>query len=103
MWKTAGLAALAVAAAGGALAWLVRRQMIRHRRDLFSPSPLRRLACLGHLARSRPTVDNITLLRDYVVWEPTAWLRNRGRVILTRMEREATRGTPRAGEKGSQE
>ena len=87
--KTAGIATLAVAAVGAAAALIVRDQLDRHRRDLFSPRPLRRLACLGHMARAEATVDNITLLRDFVAWEPRKLLRNRARVILQRMEDEA--------------
>jgi hypothetical protein len=87
--KTAGIATLAVAAVGAAAALIVRDQLDRHRRDLFSPRPLRRLACLGHMARAEATVDNITLLRDFVAWEPRKLLRNRARVILQRMEGEA--------------
>lgn len=87
--KTAGIAVLAVAAVGAVAALLVRDQLDRHQRDLFSPQPLRRLACLGHMAGAEATVDNITLLRDFVAWEPRRLLRNRARVILTRMEDEA--------------
>jgi hypothetical protein len=87
--KTAGIALVAVAAAGAVAAFIVRDQLERHQRDLFSPHPLRRLACLGHLARAEPTVANITLLRDFVAWEPRKLLRNRARVILGRMEGQA--------------
>jgi hypothetical protein len=87
--KTAGIAVLAVAAVGAVAALLVRDQLDRHQRDLFSPRPLRRLACLGHMAGAEATVDNITLLRDFVAWEPRRLLRNRARVILKRMEDEA--------------
>lgn len=87
--KTAGIAVVAVAAVGAVAALVVRDQLDRHQRDLFSPRPLRRLACLGHMARAEATVDNITLLRDFVAWEPRKLLRNRARVILQRMEEEA--------------
>lgn len=87
--KTLGITVLAVAAAGAVAAFVVRDQMDRHQRDLFSPSPLRRLASLGHLAGAEPTVDNIMLLRDFLAWEPRDLLRNRARVILQRMEEEA--------------
>lgn len=98
--KTAGLALAAVAAAGAVAALIVRDQLDRHQRELFSPYPLKRLACLGHLARAEPSVSNINLLRDFVAWEPRRLLRNRGRVILKRMEDQAleetaeTRGNP---------
>jgi hypothetical protein len=87
--KTAGIAVLAVGAVGAVAALLVRDQLARHQRDLFSPQPLRRLACLGHMARAEATVDNITLLRDFVAWEPRKLLKNRAKVILERMEDEA--------------
>ena len=72
-------------------ALVVRDQVHKHQRDLFNPQPLRRLACLGHMARADATVDNITLLRDFVAWEPRRLLRNRARSILRRMEEEAQR------------
>ncbi|MBT8395314.1 MAG: hypothetical protein HKO65_17985 [Gemmatimonadetes bacterium] len=89
--KTAGIAVMAVAAVGAVAALVVRDQLDRHQRDLFSPQPLRRLACLGHMARAEPTVDNITLLRDFVAWEPRKLLKNRAKLILKRMEAEAQR------------
>ncbi len=85
-WKTAGITLLAVSAAGAVMALVVRDQMDRHQRELFSPSPLKRLACLGHMARAEATVANINLLRDFVAWEPKKLLRNRAQVILQRME-----------------
>ena len=87
--KVAGVTLAAVAAAGALAALLVRDQMDRHQRNLFSPYPLKRLACLGHMARSEATVEDINLLRDYVAWEPKRLLRNRARVILGRMEDQA--------------
>lgn len=87
--KTAGIAVLAVAAVGAVAALLVKDQLERHQRELFSPQPLRRLACLGHMARAEATVDNITLLRDFVAWEDKRLLKNRAKVILKRMEAEA--------------
>lgn len=87
--KNTGIALAAMAAAGALAALVVRDQMDRHQRNLFSPYPLKRLACLGHLARAEPTVSNITLLRDFVAWEPKKLLKNRARVILKRMEGQA--------------
>ncbi len=88
-WKITGITLATVALAGAALALVVRDQLVRHQRDLFSPRPLRRLACLGHLAREEATVENINLLRDFVAWEPRKLLRNRAMVILQRMEDQA--------------
>ena len=87
--KTAGITVLVVGAVSAVAALVVRDQVHRHRRDLFNPRPLRRLACLGHMSRAEATVDNITLLRDFVAWEPRRLLRNRARSILKRMEGEA--------------
>ena len=90
--KKTGIAMLVAAAAGAALALLVRDQLHRHQRDLFNPRALRRLAALGYMAREQPSVDNITLLRDFVAWEPRRTLRERAQAILRRMEREAHAG-----------
>jgi hypothetical protein len=87
--KTLGITVLAAAASAAVVALLVRDQIDRHQRELFSPSPRRRLACLGHLAGAEASVDNITLLRDFVAKEPRRMLRNRARVILRRMESQA--------------
>ena len=94
--KTAGITVLAVAAVGAVAALVIRDQLDRHRRDLFSPQPLRRLACLGHMSGAEATVDNITLLRDFVAWEPRKLLRSRAKVILRRMEGQAD-GIPAVG------
>jgi hypothetical protein len=87
--KTAGITLLAVSAAGAVAALVVRDQMDRHQRNLFSPYPLKRLACLGHMARAEASVANINLLRDFVAWEPRKLLKNRAKVILQRMEEQA--------------
>ena len=87
--KTAGLTVLALAAAGAVAAFLVRDQMSRHRRDLFSPHSLRRLAALGYMAGEQTSVDNITLLRDFLAWEPRPLLRSPAMAIVRRMEDEA--------------
>ncbi|MFC1660758.1 hypothetical protein ACFL3S_04715, partial [Gemmatimonadota bacterium] len=58
--KTTAITLLAISAAGAVAAWVIRDQLDRNQRELFSPYPLRRLACLGHLARAEPTVFYIT-------------------------------------------
>ena len=68
---------------------LAREQMVRHRQDLFSPHPLRRLAALGYL-RSHPNIDNVLLLRDYLAWEQRPMLRKRATGVLGSMERHLT-------------
>jgi len=93
---TAGAAAAAAAVA----ALVVRDQISRHRRDLFSPRTLQRLAALGHMARADASVDNITLLRDFIAWEPRKLLRDRARSILSRMESEARGRAVAAGVDG---
>jgi len=69
-------------------ALVVRDQISRHRRNLFSSRALRRLAALGHIAREDASVDNIRLLRDFIAWEPRKLLRDRARTIVDRMEIE---------------
>ncbi|NJD20759.1 MAG: hypothetical protein FIA95_15920 [Gemmatimonadetes bacterium] len=86
--KAAGITILAAAVAGGIIALIIRKQISRHRRDLFSPRALRRLAALGHMRREAASVDNIRLLRDFIAWEPRTMLRERARAILARMEGE---------------
>lgn len=70
-------------AARGMVVW--GTQVQRSRRELFSPSPLRRLAALGYLA-GQPGVDTARLLGDYLNWETRPVLRRRGQELLRRME-----------------
>ena len=84
--RTTGFTLLAVAAAAALGAILVRDQYSRHRRDLFSPHPLRRLAALGYLGSRPATVDLVMLLRDFIAWEPRPLIRRRAAAILTRLE-----------------
>ncbi len=84
--KTAGIWLIAVAAAGAAVLVLLRDQMNRHQRNLFSPRPLKRLAALGHVAREEPTIELVNTLRDFIAWEPRRLLRERARSIVQRME-----------------
>ena len=72
--------------AGAAGGWLLAQQRFSyHRRDLFSPRPLRRLAALGYLA-GQDGVDTVRLLRDYLAWERQPMLRRRAEAIVRRME-----------------
>ena len=80
---------IATAAAGALAALVIRDQISRHRRNLFSPRALRRLAALGHMSREAASVDNIRLLRDFIAWEPRKLLRERARAIVDRMVEEA--------------
>ncbi|HSM03684.1 MAG TPA: hypothetical protein VK858_03645 [Longimicrobiales bacterium] len=86
--RIALITGLAIAAAGVAVTLVVRDQVSRARRDLFSPHSLRRLAALSHLRNAPASVDLITLLRDFISWEPRPLLRNRARAILERMQEE---------------
>ena len=87
--RIVGLTALVLAAIGVLATLFVRDQISRQRRNLFNPFTLRRVAALEHVARQKPSVDHINLLRDYLAWEPRKLLRNRARAIVERMEREA--------------
>jgi hypothetical protein len=69
--------------AAGSVMW--SRMQRQYRRNLFSNSPLRRVAALGYL-RARPTVNTAQLLREYVAWEPRSILRHRGVRMLKRLE-----------------
>ena len=88
--RNTSIAVLAAAAAGAMAAWIIRDQMKRHSRDLFSPSFLRRLAALGFMAKAEATVDHINLMKDFVSWESREGLRKRAQAILARMERDAS-------------
>lgn len=100
-WKIAGAALLGAAAAIGLGIYLARDQMQRHRRDLFSPHPLRRLAALGYL-KAHPSVDDLPLLRDYLTWEERPLLRKRATAILTGLEEAlAADGSPEEDVEGA--
>ncbi|MDZ7779327.1 MAG: hypothetical protein U5R14_05220 [Gemmatimonadota bacterium] len=86
--RTAGITILAAAAAGAVAALVVRDQITRHQRNLFSPRAFKRLAALGHMGREPASVAHIHLLRDFLSWEPRKLLRDRARSIVERMERE---------------
>lgn len=79
----AGFAAFVVGTALGAV--FAQRSMGRHRRDLFSSRPLRRLSALGYLS-GHPSVDTVHLLHDYVAWETHPMLLRRAQAIAKRME-----------------
>jgi hypothetical protein len=87
--RITGITILATAAVGTVAALFLRDQIHRHQRNLFNPLTFRRLAALEHMARAEASVNNITLLRDFINWEPRKLLRNRARSIVNRMEREA--------------
>jgi hypothetical protein len=84
--RTTAFALLAVAAAAALGVLLVRDQISRSRRDLFSPHPLRRLAALEYLGGVPASVDTALLLRDYLAWERRPLLRKRAQGIMARLE-----------------
>jgi hypothetical protein len=87
--KVIAITAVAAATAGAVAALVIRDQITRHKKDLFSASTLERLAALGYLSKSPATPETVTVLRDFIAWEPRRLLRNRARAILRRMEEEA--------------
>lgn len=86
--KRTGITVLAVGLMGVLATWLIKDQIIRHRRDLFSPKFLRRLVALSHMAKVESSVSNINLMRDFILWEKKETLRERARLIVARMEQE---------------
>jgi hypothetical protein len=66
----------------GAVVW--SSQIKRSRRELFSKSPVRRLAALGYLS-GRPGITTARILKEYVSWERYPALRRRGQRILRHM------------------
>ena len=79
-WLFAG-----TALAGTVAGWYIAQDRLeRHRRDLFSRHPLKRMAALGYLA-GQGDAESVRLLRDYVAWEPQPMLRRRGEALLRRM------------------
>jgi hypothetical protein len=84
--RSRGLLFTSGAVVGAAAGWvLAQRRLTFHRRDLFSPRPMRRLAALGYLA-GQDGVETARLLRDYLAWERQQVLRRRGEAILRRLE-----------------
>lgn len=92
--KTAGLVVLVVGAVVVLGTVVVKDQIARSRRDLFSAHPLRRLAALTYLAGMEATVEMVQLLRDFVAWEPRPLIRRRAVQVLRRMEERMAREHP---------
>lgn len=93
--RTVGLTLAGTAAVSVLGVLLVRDQVHRHRRDLFSPRPLRRLAALTYIGK-HPDVENANLLRDFLSWEKEPMLRRRAAAILERMESALSTGSEEA-------
>ena len=88
--RRAGITVLIAAGFGAITALIIRDQITRRQRDLFSGSGIRRLAALGHISRAPASVDAVNLLRDFIAWEPNGLLRERAVSIVARMEGEVT-------------
>lgn len=86
--RTTGVILLTIGATAAVGALVVRDQISRHRRDLFSSRVLQRLAALGYIAGLTANVESVQLLRDFVAWESRSLLRRRALQILDRMERQ---------------
>ncbi|HEY8507925.1 MAG TPA: hypothetical protein VIL32_06195 [Steroidobacteraceae bacterium] len=84
--RTLGVVLLVLAALIGVGTLVVRDQISRHKRNLFSAHAFRRFAALSYLSRMDASIDLVHTLRDFVAREPRRMLRNRGRQILERME-----------------
>lgn len=79
---------LSVGAAAAVGAFVVRDQISRHQRNLFSSQALKRFAALGYISGTPASVELVQLLRDFCAWEPNGILRRRASQILARMERQ---------------
>lgn len=86
--RTAGYILLGVGAASAVGTLVVRDQMSRHQRNLFSRQALKRFAALGYLAGTPASVELVQLLRDFVAWERNSIIRRRALQVLLRMERQ---------------
>ncbi len=85
-FRTLGLIILVIFAIAGLGTLVMRDQITRHKRNLFSGHAFRRFAALSYLARMEASIDLVHTLRDFVAREKRGILRNRGRQILQRME-----------------
>src|SRR5919106_5841392 len=90
--RTTGLILLTVGAAAAVGALIVRDQITRHRRNLFSTRALQRFAALSYISGLGASVELVQLLRDFVAWEPRSLLRRRAVQILGRMEQQLRQG-----------
>lgn len=86
--KTTGIILLTLGATAAVGALVVRDQIDRHQRDLFSAHPLKRFAALSYIAGLTASVELVRVLRDFIAWEPRAMLRRRAQQIMDRMERQ---------------
>jgi hypothetical protein len=79
-WATIGfVGGIAV----GLVLWSL--QMKRSRKELFSPSPMKRLAAMGYLG-GVASLENVQLLTEYCRWEPNPMLQKRASRLLKAMK-----------------
>ena len=90
--RSIGLFLLGVGTVAALGTLVLRDQVVRQQRNLFSSNPVRRLAALRHLNGEPATVDAVTVLRDFSAWEPRHLLRNQAAAVLERMESELRHG-----------
>jgi hypothetical protein len=89
--RTIGIVVLVILAIAGLGTLVMRDQISRHKRNLFSQHAFRRFAALSYLSRMEASIDLVHTLRDFVARERRSMLRNRAQQILTRMERALAR------------
>jgi hypothetical protein len=89
--RTIGIVVLVILAIAGLGTLVMRDQISRHKRNLFSKHAFRRFAALSYLSRMEASIDLVHTLRDFVARERRSMLRNRAQQILTRMERALAR------------
>ncbi len=90
-FRTLGVVFLIIVALAGLGTLVMRDQISRHKRNLFSAHAFRRFAALSHLSRMEASIDLVHTLRDFVARERRSLLRNRAQQILERMERTLAR------------
>jgi hypothetical protein len=86
LFRTFGVILLVIGAVAGVGALVMRGQISRHKRNLFSGHAFRRFAALSYLSRMPASIDLVRTLRDFVNREPRKLLRARAQQILDRME-----------------
>lgn len=86
LYRTFGVILLVAGAVAGVGALVMRDQITRHKRDLFSGHAFRRFAALGYIARMPASIDLVRTLRDFAAREPRRLLRSRAQQILGKME-----------------
>jgi len=90
-FRTLGLVLLIILAIAGLGTLVMRDQISRHKRNLFSAHAFRRYAALSYMSRMDASIDLVHTLRDFVARERRSLLRNRAQQILERMERTLAR------------